>query len=161
MSTFHYAVPSIFFFFLCFQWIYFQPQTDKLFNNFPIELALHFNHYFFVFIIVELTFFPLQRKIEQLLIGIEVLNLIRARISISKLQCRIWILLLDITVVEIVHQCLGKIQGDKSQIDWAVQRLLDFSSFRSHMENLVFMENFELLGEGLSCEFFQIFFWCH
>ena len=60
------------FFLLCFHQIHLRPQTEKLFYNFLVQLVLHFTDYFFVFTIVEWTFFLVPGKIEKMLISLKV-----------------------------------------------------------------------------------------
>ena len=77
-------------FLLGFHQIHLRPQTDKLFYNFLVQLVLHFADYFFVFTIVEWTFFLVPGKIEKMLISLKVflhvscLNLVREGICICK-----------------------------------------------------------------------------
>ena len=53
-------------------------------------------------------------------------------ICISKKQRWVWVLSLDVTVVEIIHHRLQKIQGCESDRDRSIQPSLTFSSFHSH-----------------------------
>ena len=65
---------------------------------------------FFVFIIIEWTFFLVPTTREQMVISIKVfahvirLNLIREGICIGKKQRRVWVIFLNVFVVEIIHQ---------------------------------------------------------
>ena len=79
-----------FFFLFCFHRIHLRLQTNKFSYNFPVQLIPHFTDYFFVFIIIERTFFLACTKIEQIFISIRDfvrvihLNLIREAIRICK-----------------------------------------------------------------------------
>ena len=60
--------------------------------------------------IIEWTFFLVPTTMEQMVISIKAfahvirLNLIREGICIGKKQRRVWVIFLDVTVVEIIHQ---------------------------------------------------------
>ena len=116
------------FFFLCIQRIHFCPQTNKLFNNFPIQLVLHFTDYFFCFHFHRMDF--LSRSQKNRTTAYQHKSLLKRYLfefdmwgtCIGKQRRRVWILSLDVIVVEIMHQRFRKIHDSKSHIDRSVQR---------------------------------------
>ena len=123
-TSFAFFIPS---FFVFNEYIFaIKPTNSSII--FPFNSSFILPITFFGFIIIEWTFFLVPRKIEQLLISIKVfvhvncLNLIHERICIGKQQRQVWILSLDVTVVEIIHRRFRKIQDGESHIDRSVQR---------------------------------------
>ena len=94
----------------------------KLTNSsiiFPFNLSFILSIIFSFVIIVEWIFFLTPQKIKQMFIRTEVfihvfcLNLMREGICIN--------FLIDVIILEIIHQRFRKIQDRKSHIDWSVQ----------------------------------------